>query len=71
MKIILRCFNCGIWQVCEVRDIHKYIFKCRVCGKTRKLKKKREYGLSLNYIIPPPNSKIDEVVRRLNSKRIQ
>ncbi len=43
------CANCGHIQSCEVRNIHKYVFKCRRCGKSRKLKKKTEIGLSLKH----------------------
>lgn len=44
---ILMCPNCGHMQVKEVRDIHKAVFKCFKCNKTRKIKSKKKFGLQI------------------------
>jgi len=43
------CPYCGKGQAGDVRSL-KYTFKCRWCGKTRKLKKTSEWGLSIKII---------------------
>ena len=43
----LTCYKCGHVQFKETMDVTKAVFKCNLCGKTRKLKYSRKYGLQL------------------------
>lgn len=47
MFYVVMCRNCGAIRSCEVIDHNKYTFKCFTCNKSTKLKKKKEFGLSL------------------------
>lgn len=47
---IFRCPGCGRWSVQEIRTtVLDAIFKCKYCGKTTKVKQKRQFGLSMNH----------------------
>ena len=46
---VIKCRYCNEYQSCIVKDIHKYTFHCRRCNQSTKLKKKNEFGLSLEY----------------------
>ena len=57
---IFRCPNCGNYQTKILRDVNllNFInkkFKCIRCNKTTTIKKKGEWGLSLNHWGPYTN----------------
>ena len=52
-----RCPNCGRWRVCEVNDVHKYVFKCHKCRKQRKIKSTKREGLQLQHHGPYNNQR--------------
>ena len=43
----LVCPKCGHVQFKETIDVTKAVFKCNRCGRSRKLKYSRKYGLQL------------------------
>lgn len=56
--VMWRCYRCGLWQGQEVRGyrddltesetiavVQSISLKCKCCGSSRKLKKKRVYGI--------------------------
>lgn len=48
----MKCRNCGMWAVKETKDISKASFTCKFCNKTKKIKKKNLYGLSMKHFGP-------------------
>ena len=50
---MLVCYNCGHKQAISTNNIRKYVFKCNVCGKTRKAKYIHKYGLQLRGVETP------------------
>lgn len=69
---VLRCFKCGKWQVQEKRNdnIADISFKCRSCGSSRRLKKKSQYGLSMEARGPYSAREANKVAIYLNSLNI-
>ena len=69
---VLRCFRCGKHQVQEKRDdnIVGLSFKCRSCGASRKLKKKSQFGLSMEARGPYSARQASEACKYLNSLEI-
>ena len=48
---VFRCPDCGNWGVRELRGTN-YIgktFLCKICGKSTRIKKAKDYGLNLTY----------------------
>lgn len=45
---VVRCAGCGRWQSCFTKRLLGYVFRCRRCKFSRKLKKSSEFGLSLD-----------------------
>lgn len=65
----IKCFSCGRWSGTQLRTtIQKKIFVCKYCRKTRKLKKKREWGLTLNISGAYSVREIPKIVVHLNGK---
>ena len=42
---ILQCTECRNIQVCEIKSIVTYFFKCKSCNKRFKIKRKNVFGL--------------------------
>lgn len=47
MFYIMGCPHCGQIQVKETKKIYNAVFKCVYCNKSRKIKQKITYGLSV------------------------
>lgn len=45
--IVVRCKKCGKVGIGETKNIHRYIYHCKVCNKRTKLKAKWGLGLPL------------------------
>ena len=67
--IVCACPFCGRIQVIENRvGVQKKVFKCRFCNKSRKLKKRSEWGLSLKVLGASTSAKeMGDLVRKLSS----
>lgn len=50
---MLICYSCGHAQAKSTLEVTSAVFKCNMCGKTRKLKYSRKYGLQLKGVETP------------------
>lgn len=49
MKFYAECPKCENSQKCEGHHLHTYIFKCRYCGKVKKLYNKKNGQYQLDF----------------------
>ena len=61
---------CGFIQMKEIRtSIHKYIFRCRRCAKSRKLKKKDVWGLTIPLLFSHNNPNyVSKVIQKYKTE---
>lgn len=69
MSYAIQCKECGKWSAKEIKNIIKANFKCTYCRKSTKIKKKNEYGLSLNIKGPYKTPDTPKIIAELNRRK--
>jgi len=66
-----RCKKCGRYsglQCKETQLVFKLFFRCKFCNTKARIKKKSEYGLSMELMGPYNSVNISKAVAKLNKK---
>ena len=68
-ELACRCNACGEWGAKNTSNLLKAAFKCKVCYKVSRIKRK---GLGFNLLIrQPKEEELSELVSRLNQENNQ
>lgn len=48
--LVIQCRKCGHYGIGQTNNLLKYIYHCKICNKTTKIKLKSKWGLNLKLI---------------------